>query len=320
MSKHPSDISIGFFTVLDELVQRPRADVGTVAPSAAVVLGNGQTSDVWGIENQALKLYRLRTGLPVIGYMTAEIETYRLLASISDNGLPEFYGSGEIVHNGMDAQACGWALFALVKGHPLGYAELAALEPKVMERWVHDVAFEAAKMEACLAKVAAQQAVPEAWNHNYADTRIPRLIDWERNSPEKGVAASDVALAEKLGELIIAEQKTSSIIYIHGDFNPPNIVTDLSDTGKAGSIARFVDPLIALEPTEANWRHQTFLPELADGLAAQYDKTMGHYTNHRLMYAIGALTHLYIAIAIPEQGPIRRQALQRCLTKIGLNS
>jgi hypothetical protein len=300
--------------VLAELVARPRPDAGAVAPSGAILLGKGQCSDVWGAwKDYALKLFRHRRGIPVANYyMTGEIATYEKLGSVRNSGLPRLYEHANIEGKEVDAAPCGWALYSRVPGKPLTYDDLKGLDADTRKRWVHDVVKETVNIERCLNNVS--DPLP-AWENNYMGVRVPLL---EARYQQGKISTKDRDLAIRLRDRI--EYETSgNIKYLHGDFNPPNVIADLTGVDREGSIVKFVDPLISHEAPEANWRHFTLMPNLADGLATEYDRQTGTTTNEHLMYAIGAATHLYMSIADPAQAAIRRPAaLDKCLLRAGL--
>jgi hypothetical protein len=300
-----SDIGQQWQIVLAEIVARPRPSSQTTTASGAVLLGKGQTADVWGFRRYAIKLFRHRYGISVPDSMTHEIATYeRLESSGKGGGLPRLYEYGLIDEPHADPNVYGWAKFSRVPGRPLSYDELSNLTTAERARWVQDVVAEAVNMETALSEV---EPLP-SWCDDYATVRIK----WIRKRAEipGQISNADIALADKLGSFIAS--KTVSRKFIHGDFNPPNIIADLSDIDSVGSTIKVVDPLINYDTPEANWRQFTFLPDISDALAAEYTRQTNFNINSSLMYAIGAMTHLYRAIADPENAAIRRVALDRC--------
>ncbi len=306
----PCDGDPQWQVLLAELIARPRPALGTVTPSGAVLLGKGRTADVWGFRDFAIKLFRHREGIAVPKIMPGEIETYERLSSCGESGLPRLFAHGAIDAKPEDGNACGWAKYSRLPGQPLTFDELEALAPVERARWVCDLVTETINIESSLSAV---EPLP-SWRANYSDVRTARLKTWGRESG--AISVEDLALTAKLSALIQGERNTR--IYIHGDFNPPNIVADFERMVTTGSIVKFVDPMISYDAPESNWRHFTWLPELAEALAREYGKRAGAPSNHRLMYAIGAFTHLYNAIAEPQQAAFRRRALARCLDKIAM--
>jgi hypothetical protein len=105
--------------------------------------------------------------------------------------------------------------------------------------------------------------------------------------------------------------------YLHGDFNPPNIIADI----ESGSMKiTLIDPLITKDPPEANWRFFTEDPPLAEHLALEYGSKHGQQPDAQTMYAIGALTHLFLSITRANVDPnyafSRRSALDTCIAKL----
>ena len=308
--RSPSDLVAQWDVVLAELITRPRPPAATTTPSGAVLLGTGRTADVWGLGPYAIKIFRHRRGLSIPSNITSEISTYVHLQHFESSGLPQLYAYGWLDTPALDPNACGWAIFARIAGHALTFDVLEHLNADRNNRLVSDVVGKALTLEARLKTVTP---LPD-WNRNYSDSRVVRLQKWSR-SPGI-VSSSDAALATEIGTIIQAERTT--LTYIHGDFNPPNIMADFSRITEAHSIVTFIDPMISYDAPELNWRHFTLRPALADALAYEYSKRTNLPMNDRLMYSIGALTHLYNAIFYPEQAAFRRPAIARCLERVGL--
>jgi fructosamine-3-kinase len=167
---------------------------------------------------------------------------------------------------------------------------------------------EAIKIETCIGAVEPL----DTWKRNYADNRISRIEDLAKQ--ENRVSSSDIETMKYIAAIIKAEPGIR--IYIHGDFNPPNIMTEFKQSGAKLTSVKFIDPSIANDHPEANWRHFTLIPRLAEELAAEYSLRSHHPTNMRLLYAIGALTHLYMGIANPQDAELRRRGLSLCLSKL----
>jgi hypothetical protein len=304
-----SDILQQWQTVLAEIVARPRPPPQTTTASGAVLLGKGLTADVWGFSHYAIKLFRHRYGISVPDSMAREIATYeRLESSGKAGGLPRLYEYGLIDGPHADPNVYGWAKFSRVPGHPLSYDELSNLTTAARALWVQGVVSEAVKMETALGEV---QPLP-SWHDDYTTVRI-KLIRKRAETPGQ-ISSDDLTLADELGSIIAS--MTISRKFIHGDFNPPNIIADISRIDSQSCTITFVDPLINYDAPEANWRQLTLLPELSDALAAEYTRQTGFQINNGLMYAIGAMTHLYMAIVEPENAEIRRLALVRCVERI----
>ena len=244
--------------------------------------------------------------------MTAEITTYERLGLTEDTGLPRLYAHGQFDNPAEEASACGWAVYSRIFGEALSFAILKNLTPDERARFVHDVVGEAISLET---RLNAVEPLP-SWNDNYSDVRIKRLRKWRDENGK--ISITDLALAEEVNAFIQRERKTWR--YIHGDFNPPNIMADFARMAWAGSIVKFVDPMISYDAPESNWRHLTLFPDLAEAIAHEYSRRTNTPTNHRLMYAIGAFTHLYNALAEPQQAAFRQPALIRCLEKVGITT
>ena len=254
--------------ILGEIIARPRPPLATTTPLGAVLLGKGFTSNVWKINEFAVKLFRHRHGLNVPEGMHRELTTYeRLSYSTQPSGLPQLFDHGLLDEPAIEPNACGWAQYSLVQGRPLSFDELTSLNEEKRDRWIHDVVLEAINIETSLSQVEP----PQNWHNDYASVqfdRIRKLADTPgRITPEQLELAAN--LHSLISELTVARK------FIHGDFNPPNVIANLDDFTSSTSIIKFVDPLINLDAPEANWRHFTAIPLLSDTLLTEYEQQTG---------------------------------------------
>lgn len=293
--------------ILNELRDFSQPPMKAQTASGAVLLGQGQTADVWGIGPYALKMYRLRRAVPVRELMNREIDTYQRLATRGAHLLmPTFFGSGIFDDETSEYGACGWALLGRLPGAPLSFDELRELEPKHKRRWIKDFVRKSLLLEEDLGRA---EAGPH-WHSDYASVRLQWLM--ARAAACGDVAAPDFELAKELCGQIAA--MTVRRKFIHGDFNPQNIMSDFSASDD--EVISFIDPLINFDAPEANFRHLTALPELAEECAFAYAGQSSKPLNLRLLYAIGAMTHLYMGIADSPQKNTRKEALDRCLSRL----
>ncbi len=292
---------------LAEASAAPRPAIGTELASGATLLGKGRTADVWALGDCAVKLFRHRSGIDVPGMIAAEIATY---GRIPANGvvMPRLLEHGIIESEPSDPNICGWAIFSRLKGEPLSFDRMHA----ILQR--NSLFVEAMVSQTLLVETWLNNGDPlAAWHHNFVQARVVRLQVWRQEG--RGVEDADVILASRIHSFIKAQGGEQR--FIHGDFNPPNILVTQADDSEQPAIG-FVDPMISFDTPESNWRHFTAVPELADALLAEYGARTGSRGNMRLMYAMGAFTQLYNAISTPSQSRFRRQALRSCLERAGL--
>lgn len=295
--------------ILQHLGRLPRGSLGATGPDGAVLIGQGQCSDVWGIGDLAVKLFRVNVrGLDVPTLMANEIATYNAIAA-RPSPLPLLHDHGVLANGTDDGAACGFAVLERLPGRALGFDDLKALSDGERGRFVAAFVPQAIAMETAL---KACQPL-SSWERSYADLRLERLAQLARTT--ELVSTADLVTARHLGQVI--DELGGPRRFIHGDFNPPNILVQ----AQGGMLSvRFVDPLINRDVPEANWRHFTLVPNLAEDLAQAYALASGTAVNLRLVHAIGALTHLYMAVLlkgtdVPGEA-LRRLALGVCLARL----
>ena len=281
-----------------------RAAHGLV-PGGAVLLGRGLYADAWDLGGEVLKIFRFDSaGLSVFQRMRDEIGTIIAMEATGISPMPRLLGHGVLAEAGADGSLCGWALLERAAGAPLSLAEIVALPGAALEAWKNALVDQAVALEACL-----DAAVPLAcWEESYAGIRLRRLDELARDGR---VGAADAALARELAGWIGEHARGSR--FVHGDFNPPNIVY------WAGRLV-VIDPFVTRDPPEANWRHFTLVPGLAEDLAARYAARTGYVADGRMIAAVGAMTHLYTALVSRDTSVmrVRRDGLARCLSELGM--
>lgn len=275
-------------------------------PAGTTILGRGLCSVVYGLGAHALKVYVPNaTGLAVAPLMRREIDTYRRLATSAPRGMPRH----------LDDQTeeatptyCGWLLMTSAPGRTLSPEEVSALPPDALTTWTRGLVAAAIEVEDAL-----ERAVPAPeWRDDYASVRLIRIRQLAR---EGIVPAGDLAIAERLAGLIA--QRTKARRLLHGDLNPPNILTDMQGAPGAGVVISLVDPLINFDAPEANWRHFTAVAPLAIDLAEEYARQRNVLPAIDLLFAIGALTHLFMSIVLrgtdTREAERRKHCLRTCL-------
>lgn len=223
--------------------------------------------------------------------------------------LPTLYDFGLFKEPDRSPNAHGWARFSRVYGRPLSFDDLTLLSLSDRAIWVQCVVSEAIAIEHALEGVAPVTD----WLQDYASVRMRRI---ENMVGRQNITNIDTSLFARIANVI--ERDTSFHRFLHGDLNPLNIITDLSQDICRRSTVRFVDPAISFDAPEANWRHLTLIPGLAESLSREYDRQVGYQTNHKLMYTIGAMTHLYMSLVEPDRAATRVEAAKRCLEVIQL--
>lgn len=325
--------------VLTEVAQWVRPEAGFKTPRlGSEFIEGGGTSDVWHVKLQtiqgewkeyALKLFRINQRTNVPHLMEGELQAYDLLAESEHSALPHMPYHGLIAEATNPTDPCGWALMEFVPGRPLSLDQVAGLkanDPTKYSRWTHDVVGEFVKIESALGdlerRLESQNGqIPKSWERQYMDSRLPKLREWKEIGT---VTPEHLAAGEALKAIIDALTEESAACgspksgrqLIHGDGNFGNIVTNVAGINQRESIAKLIDPLISREAVEANFRHFTAIPEIASDLAAEYQHQTGHVMNERLLFAIGAATHLYMAYADPSQREMRLKALEICLGRV----
>ncbi len=279
-----------------------RATHGATGPAGSALLGQGESSDVWGIKNYALKLYRINTsGLDVRFLMDREIDTYNRLdkTNISPLSALHYYEKRNV--EDIDGEICGFAIFDKFRGTPLTINEIIELSNITQKLWINSLI-----RETILIEKALSQCEPAlSWDNSYAALRIATIKKWSQE--RKLISDSDLNVALDIMHFI--ESQVTSKIYIHGDFNLPNIIVDLNRLDQNGLAICLIDPLISKDPPEANWRHFTMAPNVALKLADEYQTQRNVTFNEKLMFAIGALTYLYMANLLYKRN--RHEALKR---------
>lgn len=281
-------------------------------PDSWKALGSGFCATVYGFGTYALKLYQPnKVGLPVPLLMRREIDTYRSLRSSGLAAMPSYFDHHE-VPAGRDQHVCGWLLMSAAPGRTFDLTEVNALGAGSRERWICALVERAVELEDALASSAAPSS---DWQENYADVRVRRITELHRAGRVHG---SDLTMSEELDKIIKSEGGVRR--YIHGDFNPPNLVTNIETDGSGRIDVKLIDPLINFDDAEANWRHFTMIPELAEELARAYADIRGSAANLKLLYALGALTHLFMSIVLQHsdaaEAAKRRRALEVCLERL----
>lgn len=276
----------------------------------AIWLGRGMCSQVYGFGPYALKIYQKGHGLDVQPLMIAEIETYLAIAASKPAASPRYYDH-QMQPAGSGGAMLGWLLMDALPGRNLSPEELAKLPAGLIDEWSQTLIQATIDYETC---IAAIEPLP-FWNSTYADVRLRKISDWHR---EGRAGADEFDTAQWLCQIIATQTQRKK--YLHGDFNHPNIMTHFGGRpGEAFSIG-LIDPIISFDAPEANWRHFTIEPELAERLAAEYARNTGDPFNPVLVFAIGALTHLFIGLVVrpvdSHEAVRRANALVVCLERL----
>lgn len=293
---------------LAEIIALPQPRHSTMTQSGAILLGSGQTADVWGLGEYAIKLFRHRNGASTLKSMMVEVETYKQLGFTKRSGiLPRLFSYGFTDLPSVALNPCGWAVYSRIPGVALSLNQINLLASDQKSYWIHHLVAQTLRLERELSLCGPLPS----WRRDYASTRLERMTYMARKTGS--ISAMDLSLASELHYFIVKHSKVRK--FIHGDFNLPNIITDLSSHDPDHGRVRFVDPHVDYDAPEANWRHFTQTPNLAELLAAEYGEQAGFALDYRLMYAIGAMSHLYIAILNTEDASSRRKALDNCMRK-----
>ena len=285
---------------------------GVGGQAGAVLLGRGLYADAWDLGAEVLKIFRFDSaGLSVFQRMRDEIGTIIAMEATGLSPLPRLLGHGVVAEAGPDGALCGWALMVRAPGKPLSLAEIMALPAAALEAWKDELVRQAMALEACLDAAAPL----ECWEESYAGIRLRRIGEL---AGEGRVGAADLALAERLAGWIADHAEGGR--YIHGDFNPPNIIFD--PDGPGPDRLSVIDPFVTRDPPEAHWRHFTLVPGFAEDLAARYAAQCGHPSDPLKIAAIGAMTHLYTALVTRDAAVARtrRDGLSRCLSALGMGA
>ncbi|MDD4617275.1 MAG: hypothetical protein PHW76_09260, partial [Alphaproteobacteria bacterium] len=152
--------------------------------------------------------------------------------------------------------------------------------------------------------------VQHIWNNGYAESRL-RFI----HNDIPCATEDSRAIASNLAESIQATPSKKQ--YGHGDVHLGNMLTEQTDTKVS---VHLLDPMVKLDPAEATFRHLTINPYIAGAVIEEYERQKNVELNGKLVYAYGALTHLYNCLLAPNDPRTeqRQVALKHCLSEIGL--
>ncbi len=102
---------------LAEIIALPQPRHSTMTQSGAILLGSGQTADVWGLGEYAIKLFRHRNGASTLKSMMVEVETYKQLGFTKRSGiLPRLFSYGFTDLPSVALNPCGWAVYSRIPG------------------------------------------------------------------------------------------------------------------------------------------------------------------------------------------------------------
>ena len=276
-----------------------------------VYLGGGLYGSVFGLDDLAIKIFRLRDGFPDgPNVMYREISTYKYLSQHKVTVLPHLFAHDILGVATAVGEITGWAVYSRVSGKTWSALQIESLPQPQVESWAKSVGQSIADFESELGKVPPLLF----WNQaSQVRARLSYIHDHAQRPEDFRIAGFLEAKLE------VAARR--SFVYTHGDLQPNNIMINGLEDGSPS--AKLIDPVVAFEDPASNFRHYVHHQKIGGPLIDAYEKSTGKTVNLDLAFAFGAITQLrnLVAAELPErqdsdEAERRRNALARCMANL----